>query len=242
MVSLSRSTLPTISITRCRVGPHNSISMQDFLSALKRPRQKNASVDSVTNSSSLKATDQSCQRATSSTVGFQKPPESISLVTNGSLKENEFFQSQPGPIDKSCLTANVHSEDLLSCSFSYAPALSEGDDESPKCPQAVVIPKDRHRPKAAKLSPRSKSSRLAQRKENNGIRALTERVDNVSLKTTKNEKSRKRKRKDATMKIQQSDETPNSENEKVCKSKHHSRRSDPRRELVLVETALTSQV
>lgn len=66
--------------------------------------------------------------------------------------------------------------------FPYAPALSERGDESSKCPQAVVIPTDRHRPKVANLSPRSKSSRLhllAQRKDNNGVKALTERVDKV---------------------------------------------------------------
>lgn len=58
MVSLSRSTLPTISITRCRVGLHNSISMQYFLGALKKPRQTNAYVNSTTSSSSLKTTTQ----------------------------------------------------------------------------------------------------------------------------------------------------------------------------------------
>lgn len=80
---------PTISIPRCRVGPHISISMQYFLSALKKPRQTNACVDSTTSSSSLKATTQdyySCQPATCSTLDFQKPPESISLVASGSLK------------------------------------------------------------------------------------------------------------------------------------------------------------
>lgn len=45
MISLSHSTFPTISITRCRVGPRNAISMQGFLGALKKPWQTSASVD-----------------------------------------------------------------------------------------------------------------------------------------------------------------------------------------------------
>lgn len=141
--------------------------------------------------------------------------------------------------------AKVRSKGLRSCSFSCATALSEGGDGCPKCPQAVVITSDRHRPKAAKLFPRSKSSRLnllAQRKENKGIGALKEGVNSVSSKKTKNEKSRKRKRQDVMMKIQQSDEMPNSENGKHRKSKHRRLRSHPDCELVLVETARVSQV
>lgn len=169
-------------------------------------------------------------------------------MASGSLKADELSQSQPGSIVKSCLSdhpAKVSPEDLRPCSYSHAPALSEGGDDSPKCAQAVVIPRDRHRPKAAKLSPRSESSRLlllAQRKENNGVRELTERVDSVSSKRTKNEKSRKRKRQDATMKIQQSDETPNGENETTCKSKYRCRLSLLRHEPVTVETSWISQV
>lgn len=132
--------------------------------------------------------------------------------------------------------AKVRSKGLRSCSFSCATAMSEGGDGCPTCPQAVVITTDRHRPKAAKLSPRSKSSRLlllAQRKENKGVRAS---------KKTKNEKSRKRRLQDGMMKIQQSDEMPNSENEKHRKSKRRRLRSHPDCELVLVETARVSQV
>lgn len=139
--------------------------------------------------------------------------------------------------------AKVRSKGLRSCSFSCATALSEGGDGCPKCPQAVVI--DRQRPKAAKLSPRSKSSRLlllAQRKENKSVRALKEGANSVSSKKTKNEKSRKRKLQDAMMKIQQSDEMPNSENGKHRKSKHRRLRSHADCGLVLVETAPVSQV
>lgn len=137
----------------------------------------------------------------------------------------------------------VHSKDLRSCSFSYATALSEGGDESPKCPQAVVITTDRH---TAKLSPRSKSSRLlllARRKENNGDRVLREGVNIVSSKKTKIEKSRKGKLQDAMKKIQQRDEMPDSENQKRRKSKYSRLRSHPDCKLVLVETtARVSQV
>lgn len=114
--------------------------------------------------------------------------------------------------------------------------MSEGGDGCPTCPQALVITTDRHRPKAAKLSPRSKSSRLlllAQRKENKGVRAS---------KKTKNEESRKRRLQDGMMKIEQSDEMPNSENEKHRKSKRRRLRSHPDCKLVLVETARVSQV
>lgn len=123
--------------------------------------------------------------------------------------------------------------------------MSERGDGCPKCPQAVVITTDRHRPKAAKLSTRSKSSRLlllAQMKENKGVRALKEGVNSVSSNKTNNEKPRKRKLEDAMMKIQQSDEMPNSENEKHRKSKHRRLRSHPDCELVLVETARVSPV
>lgn len=141
--------------------------------------------------------------------------------------------------------AKVHSQGLRSCSFSCATTLSEGGDESPKCPQAVVITTDRHRLKAAKLSPRSTSSRLlllARRKENKGVRALKEGVNTVSSKKTMNEKLRKRKLQDTTMKIQQSDKMSNSGNEKHRESKHRHLRSHTDCELVLVETARVSQV
>lgn len=134
------------------------------------------------------------------------------------------------------LFAKVRSKGLRSCSFSCATAMSEGGDGCGKCPQAVVITTDRHRPKAAKISPRSKSSRLlllAQRKENKGVRAS---------KKMKNEKSRKRRRQDGMIKIQQSDEMPKSENEKHRKTKRRRLRSHPDCELVLVETARVSQV
>lgn len=106
-------------------------------------------------------------------------------------------------------------------------------------------PTDKLTPKATKLSPRPKSSRLlllAQRKENNGVRASTERVDSLPLKKTKNKKPGKRKRQEAMMEIQQGDETPNSDNEKMRKNKYRRRRAHPDRELVLVKTARTSQV
>lgn len=141
--------------------------------------------------------------------------------------------------------AKVHSKGLRSCSFSYSTALSEGGDENPKCPQAVVITTDRHRLKAAKLSPRLKSSRsllLAQKKEKNSVRALNEGVNSVSCKRTKNEKSRKRKLQGAMTKLQRSDEMPNSKNEKHRKRKHRRVRSNPDCELVLVETARVSKV
>lgn len=132
--------------------------------------------------------------------------------------------------------AKVRSKGLRSCSFSCATAMSEGVDGCPKCHQAVVNTTDRHRPKAAKPSPRSKSSRLlllAQRKENKGVRAS---------KKTKSEKSRKRRLQHGMMKIQQSDEMPNSENEKHRKIKRRRLQSHPDCELVLVETARVSQI
>lgn len=105
MVSQGRTTLPTISITRCRVGPYNSISIQDFLSALKKPRQPNASIDSKTNFTSVEATpqdDRSRTPVTRSTVGFGKSPKSISLAAGGSLTDDACSQSQPDDIAKSC--------------------------------------------------------------------------------------------------------------------------------------------
>lgn len=137
----------------------------------------------------------------------------------------------------------VYSKDLRSCSFSCATALSEGGDESPECPLAVVITTDRH---TAKLSPRSKPSRLlllGRRNEKNGDRVLREGVNIVSSKKTKIEKSRKRKLQDAMKKIQQRDEMPDSENQKHCKSKYRRLRSHPDCKLVLVKTtARVSQV
>ena len=109
----------------------------------------------------------------------------------------------------------------------------------------MLITTDRHRPKAAKISPGSKSSRLrllAQRKENKGVRALKEELNSVLSRKTMNEMSRKRKLQDAMMKIQQSDEMPNSESEKHRKSKRRRLRSHPDCELVLVETPRVSQV
>lgn len=126
--------------------------------------------------------------------------------------------------------AKAYSKDHRSCSFLCATALSEGGDESPKCPQTMLITTDHHRPLL-----------LAQRKENNGVRVLKEGVNSVSSKKTKIEKSRKRKLQGAMMKIQQRDEMPNSENQKHRKSKHRHVRSHPDRELVLVETARVSR-
>lgn len=108
----------------------------------------------------------------------------------------------------------------------------------------MVTTTDRHRCKDAKISPRSKSSRLpvlAQKNENKGVRSLKEGLYSVLSRETKNEKSRKRKPQDAMMKIQQSDDMPDSENEKHRKSKRRHLQSRPDCE-VLVETPRVSQV
>lgn len=105
MVSQGRTTLPTISIIRCRVGPHNSISIEDFLGALKKPRQTNVSIDSTTNFTSVKATPQDDRLRTQvihSTVGFGKPPKSSSLAASGSFRDDACSQSLPEDIAKSC--------------------------------------------------------------------------------------------------------------------------------------------
>lgn len=105
MVSQGRTSLPTISITRCRVGPHNSISIEDFLSALKKPQQSNASTDSTTNFTSVKATPQDDRlrtQVTRSTVGFGNPTKSINLAASGSFRDDACSQSLPEDIAKSC--------------------------------------------------------------------------------------------------------------------------------------------
>lgn len=105
MDSQGRTTLPTISIIRCRAGPHNSISIEDFLSALKKPRQTNVSIDSTTNCTSVKATPQDDRlhtQVTRSTVGFGKPTKSSSLAASGSFRDDACSQSLPEDIAKSC--------------------------------------------------------------------------------------------------------------------------------------------